>query len=167
MELTPSLSPLGVKRFVDLVEAKFFDDQILYRVIPGFLVQFGVAGDPKVHREWDGQRIADEPKLVPFEHGTVSFAGAGPNSRSCHVFIAFDPHGRTLGRAAHETPLGKVTTGLHVLDVIQRNFEQSGYQDLTSLQGEIAHHGNAAATTYSKLDRIKQCRIAKEERKEL
>merc|ERR1712196_204246 len=73
-------SPLGVERFIDLVSDKFFDHQLLYRVIPGFLVQFGVAANPKVQKKWDNLRIVDEPKKVGFKHGTVSFAGAGPDS---------------------------------------------------------------------------------------
>ena len=114
IELDEELSPLGVARFIDLVQASFFDDQILYRVIPGFLVQFGVAADPGVMARWNDKRMKDEPKRAKFQHGTVSFAGAGKDSRSCHIFIAFAPNGVSLGNAPHETPLGRVTDGLEV-----------------------------------------------------
>merc|ERR1712070_228922 len=116
-----------------------------------------------VQSKWDRKWFADEPKQAEFEHGTVSFAGAGPNSRSCHIFIAFDPNGRSLGRAPHETPLGKVTRGIEVLSKIQHNFVQSGYPDLTELQGEIIHRGNEAAANYDKLDRIRTCQVVEDE----
>lgn len=136
----------------------FFDDQLLYRVIPGFLVQFGVAAKPEVMKKWDNKRFPDEPKKQQFKHGTVSFAGAGEDSRSCHLFIAFKPHGETLGQAPHESPIGEVVAGLKVLDNIQENYGKAGYQDLSFLQSGISASGNIAAKDYPKLDRIKTCR---------
>eukprot|EP00746_Dinoflagellata_sp_MGD_P145734 gnl/MRDRNA2_/MRDRNA2_78305_c0_seq1.p1 gnl/MRDRNA2_/MRDRNA2_78305_c0~~gnl/MRDRNA2_/MRDRNA2_78305_c0_seq1.p1 ORF type:complete len:265 (+),score=65.68 gnl/MRDRNA2_/MRDRNA2_78305_c0_seq1:66-860(+) len=158
IRLSSEWSPMGVKRFLQLVDKEFFDDQLLYRVIPGFLVQFGVAAKPEVMRKWNNKRIPDEPKTQNFKHGTVSFAGAGEDSRSCHIFIAFKPHGENLGQAPHETPLGQVVAGLDVLDTIQQNYGLAGYQDLSFLQGQIGSRGNIAAKDYPKLDRIKTCR---------
>eukprot|EP00747_Dinoflagellata_sp_TGD_P168095 gnl/TRDRNA2_/TRDRNA2_193740_c0_seq1.p1 gnl/TRDRNA2_/TRDRNA2_193740_c0~~gnl/TRDRNA2_/TRDRNA2_193740_c0_seq1.p1 ORF type:complete len:203 (+),score=33.69 gnl/TRDRNA2_/TRDRNA2_193740_c0_seq1:81-689(+) len=162
--LDDKLSPKGVERFLELVHAKFFDSQILYRVIPGFLVQFGVAADPQVQKVWQGKKFQDEPKMTKFKHGTVSFAGNGKDSRSCHIFIAFQPNGLSLGNAPHETPIGEVTVGLGVLDKIQQNFRDSKYGDLTKLQGQLVQRGNAAADSYPKLDRIGQCRLHVEAR---
>eukprot|EP00746_Dinoflagellata_sp_MGD_P038419 gnl/MRDRNA2_/MRDRNA2_192423_c0_seq1.p1 gnl/MRDRNA2_/MRDRNA2_192423_c0~~gnl/MRDRNA2_/MRDRNA2_192423_c0_seq1.p1 ORF type:complete len:220 (+),score=18.92 gnl/MRDRNA2_/MRDRNA2_192423_c0_seq1:115-774(+) len=159
IRLEEEWSPLGVRRFMDLVDSNFFDDQILYRVIPGFLMQFGVAADPRVMSKWATKTIRDEPKKhLPFKYGTVSFAGAGVDSRSCHIFIAFKPAGLTLGHAPHETPIGQVwANSLGVLDKIQANYKASGYGDLTNLQGEIGSLGNSAAANYPRLDRIKTC----------
>lgn len=156
--LEDSLSPMGVSRFLDLVDDSFFDDMIFYRVISGFLTQFGVAADPNVQKRWDDRRFPDEPKKATFQHGTVSYAGAGKDSRSCHVFIAFGPNGRSLGNAPHETPLGRVTEGLETLDRIQQNYKRAGYKDLTSLQGKIRTEGNRAAAGYPLLDRVHHCR---------
>ena len=72
-------------------------------------------------------KIPDEPKKVQFKKGTLSFAGNGPNSRSCHVFIAMEPHGLSLGNALHETPLGEITDNVEVLDRIAENFQNAGY----------------------------------------
>ena len=77
--------------------------------IPGFLVQFGVAADPKVQAQWQEKRFKDDPKLgVPFTKGTVSFAGNGVDSRSSHIFISDEPHGSSLGNAHHERPFGRI-----------------------------------------------------------
>lgn len=155
--LQDSLSPLGVSRFLSLVDDDFFDDMLLYRVIPGFLTQFGVAASPKVQRKWNDRWFPDEPKRSRFEHGTVSYAGGGKNSRSCHIFIAFAPNGLSHGHADHETPLGRVTEGFDTLDKIQRNYKQAGYADLTHLQNDIRFNGNEAAAQYPLLDRIQHC----------
>lgn len=157
--LDRDLSPLGVDRFLELVADKFFDDQIIYRVIPGFLMQFGVAATPAIHSKWDSKRFQDEPKQSTFKHGTVSFAGSGVHSRSCHLFIAFEPNGVQLGNAPHETPIGAITGGIEVLDAIQSHYHAAGYGELTFLQDNIATQGNTAADEYSKLDRINWCRV--------
>lgn len=81
---------------------------LLYRVIPGFLVQFGVAADPALMAAWKDQQFADEPNRASFRAGTLSYAGAGVNSRSCHFFVALEPSGLRLGKAKHETTIGYV-----------------------------------------------------------
>ena len=157
VEVDRALSPSGVDRLLDLVSSGFFDNQILYRVIPGFLVQMGVAADPNVHAQWDQaeKRLPDEPNRAPFRRGTLSFAGTGLNSRTCHMFIALEPHGRQLGKAAHEAALGRVDdAGLEVLDTIVKRFEATGYPDVTGLQGALVDQGNGAAAAYPGLDYI-------------
>ena len=86
---------------------------------------------------------------------TLPFAGAGPDSRTCHMFIALEPHGRRLGKAAHEAALGRVDdAGLQVLGNIVRRFEATGYPDVTGLQGALVAEGNVAAAAYPGLDYI-------------
>eukprot|EP00296_Roombia_truncata_P008081 JP446550.1.p1 GENE.JP446550.1~~JP446550.1.p1 ORF type:complete len:294 (-),score=38.94 JP446550.1:135-926(-) len=156
IEMHREWAPVGHDRFIELVNDHFFDDQILYRTIPGFLVQFGVASDPAVQAKWSS-RIPDDPDLkIPFELGTLSFAGAGPNSRSCHMFIAMEPSGRGLGGALHERPIGKIVKRKEA-KVVEKFY--SGYGDLTFLQGQIASRGNIAAVDYPLLDRIKTCTV--------
>ena len=78
VEVDRALSPLGVDRLLELVASGFFENQILYRVIPGFLMQMGVAADPQLHAQWDQpeKRLPDEPNRAPFRRGTLSFAGS-------------------------------------------------------------------------------------------
>ena len=118
-----------------------------------------VAADPEVMKEWSRRTFADEPKKVGFEHGTVSYAGSGKDSRSCHIFIAMQPNGRNLGNAPHETPIGRINAGIEMLQTLQTNFQSAGYSDLTHLQGQIGARGNAAAEAYPKLDRIQECKL--------
>ena len=158
-------SPEGVDRFISLVRDGFFTDQLLYRVIPGFLIQFGVASEPGTQRRWDAPiggppPLADEPNRHDFRRGTLSFAGAGANSRSCHLFLALEPHGTTLGKAAHETTLGWVDDdGLEVLERVASNFHESGYPDTGALQEALIRKGNGAAAKFPLLDRIESCDV--------
>ena len=123
-----SNSPQGVDRFLELVSSGFFTDMLLYRVIPGFLIQFGVAADPKVQAKWQNDKLPDEPNLHKFRGGTLSYAGAGADSRSCHLFVALAPNGARLGNAKHETTLGHITE-VEVFEKVADNFKASGYPD--------------------------------------
>ena len=180
--LDRALSPNGVDRFVELVKDDHFTDMLFYRVLPGFLIQFGVAADPAQHRKWDytlgpnGEKewinppLADEPNRAKFRAGSVSFAGAGENTRSCHLFIAMEPFGsKVLGSGPHETTIGFVDAGtdaraglgdgLEVLDRICRKHKHHGYPDTGSLQSALIEYGNAAAADYPELDRIESAEM--------
>ena len=80
-------APIGYDRFMELVKDDFFTDQLIYRTIPGFLVQMGVAADPQLHAQWDQpeKRLPDEPNPAPFRRGTLSFAGLPPLARAEHT----------------------------------------------------------------------------------
>ena len=152
--LDRAYSPEGVDRFLDLVKTGFFTDMLLYRCLPGFLVQFGCASDPEVQARWEDNRIKDEPNRATFRAGTVSFAGSGVDSRSCHLFVALSPHGCELGKASHEATLGHVQE-VELFEKIAANYEANGYpQDLSRLQKDLVAQGNSAADQYPKLDRI-------------
>lgn len=162
IKLDRSYSPKGVDRFIELVDDGFFSDMLLYRVIPGFLVQFGVAAMPAMTRKWtQGKRIQDEPNKVKFRKGTVSFAGNGKDSRDCHVFVALEPNGANLGGAPHEATLGHVVE-TEVFEKVARNFQATGYPDTGSLQGALVQKGNIAASDYPKLDRIIKCGVMRQ-----
>ena len=167
IQLDRSLSPSGVTRFLELVDDGFFTDQLIYRVDPGFVVQFGVASTPEMQSRWDpnlGAPVAplpDEPNRQEFRAGSVSFAGSGFNSRSCHIFIALEPGSATLGSAFHETVIGNVESedgGMLAVDSIIRNREQSGYGDLLNVQADLLNGGNTALeSNFPGIDRIIAC----------
>ena len=87
----------------------------------------------------------------------MSFAGSGKDSRTTHIFVSLDPNGRTLGHAEHERPFGRIDDARQQ-EMIARFFH--GYDDITSLQVDLARHGNTAAAHYPLLDRIKRCYIS-------
>lgn len=153
MRARQAYSPKGVDRFLELVESGFFTDMLLYRVLPGSLVQFGCAADPSVQARWQDARLPDEPNRATFRAGTVSFAGSGTDSRSCHLFVALSPYGAALGRAAHEATIGHVQE-VEVFEKIVANFAANGFPDLGGLQEELVRSGNEAATAFPGLDRI-------------
>jgi peptidyl-prolyl cis-trans isomerase A (cyclophilin A) len=126
--LTKAWAPNGVDRFYNLVRAGFFTDVAFYRVIDGFMAQFGVSPDPAVSRAWMGHDIKDDKVTQKNERGRLTFAATGaPNSRGTQLFINFKDNSRldAMGFA----PIGEVTEGMDVVDKLY-----SGYGD-TAEQG--------------------------------
>ena len=98
MDVNPQWAPIGAARFKELVESKFFDGCRFFRVIPGFMAQIGLNGDPAVSAEWRTKTIADEPVLKSNLRGYVSFAKTGaPNSRTTQFFINYGDNSRLDG----------------------------------------------------------------------
>src|ERR1700733_10653523 len=94
IEVTRADAPIGADRFYNLVKAKYFDGARFFRVIPGFMAQFGLAADPAVSKAWDVP-IQDDPVKTSNVRGTVTFAATGsPNSRSTQLFINFADNAR-------------------------------------------------------------------------
>jgi peptidyl-prolyl cis-trans isomerase A (cyclophilin A) len=146
------LAPRGAQRFYELVKAKYFDGARFYRVVPGFVVQWGAAADPAVTKKWD-VTIADDPVTGSNRRGTVTFAATGqPNSRTTHLFINLGDNARldAMGFA----PIGQVSSGMNVVDRIY-----SGYGEAPD-QAQIAAKGNAyLVKEFPRLDYIKTARI--------
>src|SRR5580693_26051 len=94
VEVTRADAPIGADRFYNLVKAKYFDGARFFRVIPGFMAQFGLAADPAVSKTWDVP-IQDDPVKASNVRGALTFAATGaPNSRSTQLFINFGNNGR-------------------------------------------------------------------------
>lgn len=152
VEVDPRLAPNGAQRFYQLVQARYFDGARFYRVVPGFVVQWGAAADPAVTKKWSGT-IPDDPVNASNTRGTVSFAATGaPNSRSTHLFINLGDNARldAMGFA----PIGRVASGMQVVDHIY-----SGYGEQPD-QAQIAAQGNAyLKKAFPRLDYIKTARI--------
>lgn len=108
-------SPHGYDRAVALFEKGFYDHSHFFRVVPDFLVQFGISyTDNAELKRFANSLIPDDPQLEPpirFEAGTVSYAGSGPNSRNSQLFFAYR-HTDMFGTELWETPLGKVVEGM-------------------------------------------------------
>jgi peptidyl-prolyl cis-trans isomerase A (cyclophilin A) len=152
IQVDRSLAPKGAQRFYELVKAGYYDGARFYRVVPGFVVQWGYAADPAVSQKWN-VRIPDDPVKASNTRAMVSFASAGPNSRTTHLFINLGSNARL--DAFGFAPFGRVTSGMSVVDRIY-----SGYDEKPD-QGQIAAQGNAyLEKEYPRLDYIKSARIA-------
>jgi peptidyl-prolyl cis-trans isomerase A (cyclophilin A) len=113
-------SPQGVERFHALMREGFFDEARFFRVIPGFIAQFGANGDPKITQKWDSLRIADEPAKEKNLRGTMAFAADGADSRTHQLFINLkdNPH----LDAQKFVPVGRVIEGMSVVDSIYSEY---------------------------------------------
>ncbi len=151
VEVTRSLAPLGVDRLYNLVRAKYFDEARFFRVVPGFVVQFGMAADPAVTAAWD-QNIQDDPVLTSNRRGTVTFATAGPGTRTTQLFINLGNNERLDEQ--HFSPFGKVVGGMDNVDSLYAGDGEKPSQD------SIKAQGNAYLTKeFPHLDYIKTATI--------
>lgn len=155
IEVNREWAPRGADRFYQLVNDKFFDDCGFFRVVPGFMVQFGIAADPAQHAKW-GTEFPDDPVTQSNQRGFVSFATRGPNTRTSQVFINF---GDNQGLDAQGfSPFGKVVKGMDVVDKISSAHGESPQQPLIESQGS-----KYLRDTFPQLDYVKTARIVKKE----
>ena len=147
-----SWAPNGADRFFNLVKNGFYDEARFFRVVPNFMIQFGINGDPSISPAWQAARIQDDPVKESNARGYVTFATAGPNTRTTQVFInSVDNAG--LDRQGF-APFGKVAQGMEVVDKIYNGYGESPNQGLVQSQG------NAYLTkSFPKLDFVKKATI--------
>ncbi len=149
-------APIGADRFYNLVQNRFFDGDEFFRVVKGFVVQFGMSPYPAVSKAWQNATIRDDPVKASNTPGTITFAAAPqPNSRTTQVFINLANNGANLD-GQRFAPFGKVTKGMNVVAKLY-----GGYDDApTNLQGQIASQGNAfLKKRFPKLDAVLSARV--------
>jgi peptidyl-prolyl cis-trans isomerase A (cyclophilin A) len=152
IEVTRSLAPNGADRFYNLVRSGFFTDIEFFRVVPGFMVQFGIHGDPAVSAKWREANLADDAVKTSNARGTLTFATAGPNTRTTQMFINFGDNTFLDGQGF--SPFGKVIEGMDVVDKIN---SESGERPN---QGAIQQVGNEyLKKEFPNLDSIKSAAI--------
>jgi peptidyl-prolyl cis-trans isomerase A (cyclophilin A) len=158
IEVTRSLSPNGADRFYNLVRSGYFKDIAFFRVIPGFMCQFGIHGDPDVAAKWSGAAIADDPVKGSNTRGTITFATAGPNTRTTQLFINFGDNSRLDGMGF--SPFGKVTEGMDVVDKINGEYGEGAPGGRGPAQDRIQGEGNVyLKKDFPNLDYIKSATI--------
>jgi len=136
------------------VKNGFFDGTKFFRVLPGFMAQFGISGDPAIASKWQMANIMDEKTVESNKRGFVTFAKGGPNSRTTQLFINFGDNSRL--DADGFPPFGKVSKGMEVVDKIY-----SGYGEQPS-QMEITMQGNKYLNAnWPKLTTIKKATLVK------
>lgn len=155
IEVQREWSPNGADRFYNLVSSGLYDDCKFFRVIPGFMVQFGINGDPKVSEKWRENTIKDDPVVKSNKRGFVTFAKSGiPNSRTTQIFINFGDNSNLDSMGF--SPFGKVVEGMDIVDKIY-----SGYgENARGVQEQVQTRGNEYLNAkFPKLDGIKKATI--------
>ena len=149
-------APRGADRFYNLVQAGFFNGEEFFRVVKGFVVQFGISGYPAVAKAWQNADIPDDPVKASNTAGTITYADAGPNTRSTQVFINLANNAANLDGQGF-APFGKVTSGMAVVDKLYGGYGEAASND----QQQIAAQGNAFLKKhFPKLDSILTARLA-------
>lgn len=148
-------APRGADRFYNLVRARFFDGDEFFRVVKGFVVQFGMSPYPAVSTAWENANIKDDPVKAHNTVGTITFADGGPNTRTTQVFVNLGNNSANLDPQGF-APFGRVTSGMEVVEKLY-----GGYDDRpTNDQPQIARQGNAFLKKhFPKLDAVVRARV--------
>lgn len=158
LEVTRAWSPLGADRFYSLVKAGFFSDIAFFRVIGGFMAQFGIHGDPAVSAAWREASIQDDPVKQSNAKGYISYAMAGPNTRTTQFFINYGDNARLDGMGF--SPFGKVVEGMNVVDSLYSGYGEGAPSGMGPNQGRIQMQGNAyLKADFPNLDYIKSAQL--------
>jgi peptidyl-prolyl cis-trans isomerase A (cyclophilin A) len=158
VEVTRAWSPLGADRFYNLVKSHFYDGASFFRVLPGFVVQFGISATPGVSRAWRSATIQDDPVSQSNRRGFVTFATAGPNTRTTQVFINLGDN-VGLDRMGF-SPFGKVIEGMEVVDKLYSGYGEGAPQGNGPSQDRLEKEGKAYLDkNFPLLDSIKMAVI--------
>jgi len=154
VEVHRDWAPKGADRFYNLVKNGFFDDTRFFRVVPDFMVQFGLNGDPNIQKNWANANIPDDPVKQSNKKGYITFATRGANTRTTQLFINFKDNAG-LDRQGF-APFGEVVSGMDVVEKINSQYGER------PVQGSIQTEGNAYLNKeFPKLDYIKKATIEK------
>src|SRR5437588_3260494 len=156
MNVTRAWAPIGVDRFYNLVKHHFYDNMVVFRAVPGFVVQFGISSYPPVSAVWENANIKDDPVTQSNKRGYVTYAKTSqPNSRSTQIFISFKDNSFLDSQGF--APFGVVDAeGMKVVEML---YDQYGDQP-TGEQDQIAKLGKPYLDhKYPKLDVIKHATL--------
>jgi len=152
VEVHRAWAPVGADRFYNLVVNNFFNGAAFFRYVPGFIVQFGLPANPAIGRVWQSANIKDDPVKQSNHRGTLTFATAGPGTRTTQLFINLNDNGPLDGQGF--APFGTVVSGMNVVEGLY-----SGYGEKPD-QGRITAQGKAYIDqSFPKLDSIKSATI--------
>lgn len=156
VEVHREWSPNGADRFYKLVESGFYDDCRFFRVVPGFMVQWGINGDPEIQQNWVKANIKDDRVTKSNKRGFITFATSGKNSRTSQVFINYKDNAFLDGMGF--SPFGQVVEGMDVVDAINSQYGEQPQQGL------IQEKGNEYLNkSFPKLTYIKKATVVKDE----
>lgn len=152
IEVHRDWAPKGADRFYNLVKNGFFDDTRFFRVVPNFMVQWGISGTPTIQAVWRNAQISDDPVKESNKRGFITFATAGANTRTTQVFINFKDN--TFLDKQGFAPFGQVVEGMDVVSKINSQYREEPNQSM------IQNQGNAYLNKdFPKLDYVKKATI--------
>ena len=158
IEVHRDWAPNGADRFYNLVKNGFYDDVRFFRVIEGFMAQFGVNGDPKVSAAWREARIKDDPVKVSNKRTFVTFATAGPNTRTTQVFVNYGDNSNLDSQGF--SPFGQVVSGMKAVDSLYGGYGEGAPGGRGPNQARVQSDGNAyLASAFPNLDYVKKATI--------
>ena len=155
VEVHRDWAPLGVDRFYNLVKNGFYDEVRFYRVVPNFMVQFGMSGNPAVTSAWNGTTLNDDPVKQSNKKGYITYANTGrPNSRGTNLFINYKDN--AFLDPQRFAPFGQVVQGMDIVEKINAQYGEQPEQPLMISQGNAY-----LIKAFPKLDYIKTATIEK------
>jgi peptidyl-prolyl cis-trans isomerase A (cyclophilin A) len=158
VEVHRDWAPNGADRFYNLVKTGFYNDARFFRVISGFMVQFGINGNPQISKVWRDANIKDDPVKASNKRGMITFATAGPDTRTTQVFINFGDNAGLDDQGF--APFGQVISGIEVVDALYAEYGEGAPQGGGPDQGLVQSQGNAyLKKDFPKLDYIKTATI--------
>jgi peptidyl-prolyl cis-trans isomerase A (cyclophilin A) len=140
IEVHRDWAPNGADRFYNLLKMGFYDEARFFRVVSGFMVQFGISGNPQVNSVWREARIPDDPVKQTNKRGYITFATSGPDSRTTQVFINFVDNAN-LDRMGF-APFGTIVSGLNVVDQLYSGYGEGYPRGRGPDQGRMQLEGN-------------------------
>ena len=160
IQLEPKWAPRGAERFEELTNIDFWNDCRVFRVLPGFVAQFGINGDPSLQTIWRGKNLQDDPVKVSNDRGTVVFATAGPNTRTTQIFINTRDQGNAFLDKQGFSPIGRVIEGMDVVDRFYSGYGEGAPQGRGPNQALIQLRGNSyLKESYPKLTFIESAKV--------
>ena len=160
VEVNRDWAPKGVDRFYSLVTIGYFTDIAIFRVIQGFMMQFGIHGNPELNKVWKNATILDDPVTQSNTEGMLTFATRGANTRTTQFFINFGNNVRLDGMGF--APFGKVVEGMTVVNSIYSGYGEGAPRGRGPAQGRMQAEGNTyLKADFPKLDYIESITIEK------
>lgn len=135
LETRPSWAPIGARHFGELVENQFYDQCRFFRVLPNFVVQFGINGAPQVQAKWRQSVLQDDPVLQSNSRGTITYATSGKNTRATQLFINKKDN-KYLDKEGF-APFGLVIEGMEFVDQINDEYKEKPNQGKIQNQGNV------------------------------
>jgi peptidyl-prolyl cis-trans isomerase A (cyclophilin A) len=151
-------APAGVDRFHQLARLGYYDGTRFFRVVDGFMTQWGISGDTAVARAWRDRRIVDDPVAESNRRGRVTFATSGPNSRTTQLFVNTRDNA-FLDRQGF-APIGEIVEGLDVVDNLWRSYGDAPPAGRGPVQARIVGEGEAyLAREFPRLERVLRAQV--------